>query len=76
LVSESHTSPVAHASSVTQLVDETVGDPAQTAVVYYPLLYGDGRWRMAYRHDVGQLVDSDQVEPAGLIDLVRSAQGR
>jgi hypothetical protein len=58
------------------LIEETAGDPAQVAVAYYPLLYEDGQWRMGYRHDVGQLVAADRAEPAGLIDLVRSAQGR
>jgi len=76
VVNDTHPTVRAYDCETGELVDETVGDPTQTAVVYYPLLYEGGRWRMAYRHDVGQLVDSGQVEPAGLIDLVRSAQGR
>jgi hypothetical protein len=47
-----------------------------TAVVYYPLLYEYGRWRLGYRHDVGDLVLSDGMESTGMVSVVRNAQGR
>jgi len=59
-----------------ELIKEMPGDPTHTAVVYYPLLYEDGRWRLGYRHDVGDLVLSDGMESTGMVSLVRNAQGR
>jgi hypothetical protein len=76
VVNDAHPTVRIYDCETGELIEETAGDPAQVAVAYYPLLYEDGRWRMGYRHDVGRLVTSDRAQPAGLIDLVRSAQGR
>jgi hypothetical protein len=59
-----------------ELLEESPGDPGQTAVIYYPLLYEGGQWRLGYRHDVAELVPSGQIEPAGMVGLVRDAQAR
>ncbi len=58
-----------------ELIEETSGDPTQTAVVYYPLLYEDGRWRMGYRHDVGNLVPADEIDAQAMANIVLHAQG-
>jgi hypothetical protein len=59
-----------------ELAEESSGDPGRTAVIYYPLLYEDGLWRLAHRHDVANLVSSDEIEAVGMVRLVKDAQGR
>ncbi len=74
-VNDSHPTVRTYDCETGELVEETPGDPGRTAVIYYPLLYEDGEWRLAYRHDVAEFVPSDQIEAAGLVRLVRDAQG-
>jgi hypothetical protein len=76
VVNDTHPTVRTYDCETGELIEETVGDPTQVAVVYYPLLYEDGQWHLGYRHDVGRLVPSDTIEPVGMINLVRSAQGR
>lgn len=76
VVNDAHPSVRTYDCETGELVEETSGDPTQVAVIYYPLLYEDGRWRMGYRHDVVRLVPVGEDEPVGVVNLVRSAQGR
>jgi hypothetical protein len=59
-----------------ELLQEFPADETQTAVVSYPLLYEDGRWRLGQRHDVAEMIPADQVDAEAMVGVVRQAQGR
>jgi hypothetical protein len=59
-----------------ELVQEFPGDEAQTAVVTYPLLYEDGRWRLGQRHDDADAVPAGEIDAGAMVDAVLQAQGR
>jgi hypothetical protein len=59
-----------------ELLQELPGDETQTAVVTYPLLYEEGRWRMGQRHDAADLLPADQVDAEAMVGAIRQAQGR
>jgi hypothetical protein len=59
-----------------ELLQEFPADETQTAVVSYPLLHEDGRWRLGQRHDVAEMIPADQVDAEAMVGVVRQAQGR
>jgi len=59
-----------------ELTDETSNDGEETFVLYQPMVYGDGRWRLGHRYDVYHYVPSDQTDPQAMLGLILDAQGR
>jgi hypothetical protein len=59
-----------------ELVEETEDDGTKGFVVYWPVLYEDGRWRMGYQPDIYHEVDADTLDPHTMVETVLLAQGR
>ena len=59
-----------------ELVEETEDDGTKGFVVYWPVLYEDGRWRMGYQPDIHHEPDADTLDPHAMVETVLLAQGR
>jgi hypothetical protein len=59
-----------------ELVQETEDDGTTGFVVYWPVLYEDGRWRMGYQPDIYHEVDADTLDPRAMVETVLLSQGR
>lgn len=59
-----------------ELIDETSNDGEETFVLYQPMLYEDGRWRLGHQYDVYRYVRSDETDPQAMVGLILDAQGR
>jgi len=59
-----------------ELIEETENDGTMGFVLYWPVLYEDGRWRMGYQPDIYHEVDAETLDPRALADAILMAQGR
>ena len=59
-----------------ELTAREARDGTEGFIAYWPMLYEQGRWRLAYQADVYHEVPADELDPHALADTVRAAQGR